>query len=92
MINFKTTTIIELHKKLVSGEITSADLVQQSKSIIAEKNPDINAIIEVFDDTFIPEKIIGSIPPKPPKVSGPITTTINPPPTNIKIHMRKIKL
>jgi hypothetical protein len=42
--------------------------------------------------TLIPEKIIGLIPPIPPNENGPITTTINPPPTNIKIHMTKIKL
>ncbi len=57
MINFKTTTITELHKKLISGEVSSSELVQQSKSAISEKNGDINAIIEVFDGTFIPEKI-----------------------------------
>jgi hypothetical protein len=42
--------------------------------------------------TLIPEKIIGLTPPILPKEIGPITTTINPPPINIKIHITKIKL
>ncbi|SVA81886.1 uncharacterized protein METZ01_LOCUS134740 [marine metagenome] len=42
--------------------------------------------------TLIPEKIIGSTPSILPRDNGPITTTISPPPTNIKIHMTKIKL
>jgi aspartyl-tRNA(Asn)/glutamyl-tRNA(Gln) amidotransferase subunit A len=57
MINFKKTTIKELHKKLVSGEVSSSDLVKYSKSIIAEKDGDINAIIEVFDNTFSPDVV-----------------------------------
>ena len=57
MINFKKTTIKELHEKLISKEITSAQLVEESKSIIAKKNGDINAIIEVFDDTVTPGNI-----------------------------------
>lgn len=57
MINFKETTIKELHKKLVNREVSSAELVKDSKDIIAEKNTDINAIIEVFDDTATPENI-----------------------------------
>ncbi len=57
MLDFKKTTIKELHKKLVSREIASAELVEQAKSVIADKNPNINAIIEVFDDIETPEHV-----------------------------------
>ncbi len=57
MIDFKKTTIEELHRKLISKEITSVELVTYSQSMIQEKNNDINAIIEVFDDIFTPKII-----------------------------------
>jgi len=40
--------------------------------------------------TLMPEVIIGST--SGVNVNGPINTTTNPPPINIKIHMTKIKL
>tara|TARA_B110000014_G_scaffold77543_1_gene53087 strand:+ start:67 stop:216 length:150 start_codon:yes stop_codon:yes gene_type:complete len=40
--------------------------------------------------TLTPEVIIGSI--SGANVNGPINTTTNPPPINIKTHMAKIKL
>lgn len=49
-MDFKTTTIKELHDDLLAKKITPAELLGHSKKMIQEKNPSINAIIEVFDD------------------------------------------
>ncbi len=67
MIDFKKITIRELHQKLLNGEISSADLVEQAQSVIAQKDGDINAMIEVFDEVTKPEtisegKILAGIP------------------------------
>lgn len=53
MIDFKTTTIAELHAKMISGETTPADLKIQSLAAIDSKNTDINAVIEVFEDAVV---------------------------------------
>ena len=48
-MDFRTTTLRELHEKLVSGEVTPGDLLDHSKSVIEDRNPTVNAFIEVFD-------------------------------------------
>ena len=53
MIDFRKITIKELHQKLVSGELSSVDLKKQSIDIINEKNNDLNAVIETFDDDIV---------------------------------------
>ncbi|MCA9351553.1 Asp-tRNA(Asn)/Glu-tRNA(Gln) amidotransferase subunit GatA [Patescibacteria group bacterium] len=57
-MDFRTTTLRELHEKLVSGEVTPGDLLDHSKSVIEDRNPTVNAFIEVFDgqDTNIDPK------------------------------------
>ena len=54
MIDFKQTTIKDLHEKIVNGELTVEELKQVCQSHIAEKNDDINALIEVYDEDFSP--------------------------------------
>ncbi len=49
MIDFKKTTISELHEKMVAGEISPKELFEMSQQKIAELNPEINAVIETFD-------------------------------------------
>ncbi len=49
MIDFKTTTISELHGKISAGEVTPKELFEMSQQKIAELNPEINAVIETFD-------------------------------------------
>lgn len=54
MIDFKTTTIKELRKKIIAGDITVADIKKTCEKNISEKNDDINALIEVYNDDFAP--------------------------------------
>ena len=56
-MDFRKTTIKELHEKLVNSEISSEDLVNHANKIISEKNDDLNAMIEVFDDIATPKTI-----------------------------------
>ncbi len=43
-------TIVEASKKLAAGEITSLELTQACLKNIADKNPELNAYLEVFAD------------------------------------------
>jgi aspartyl-tRNA(Asn)/glutamyl-tRNA(Gln) amidotransferase subunit A len=52
MINLTTLSIEEAHKALTSGDYTVAELCQAYLDVIAEKNPDINAYLEVYDDVL----------------------------------------
>ena len=62
-MDFRTTTLRELHEKLVSGEVTPGDLLDHSKSVIEDRNPTVNAFIEVFDgqdtniDPYLPASL-----------------------------------
>lgn len=64
MIDFKATTIKELHRKLESGEIPLEDISNQVSSSIAKKNDDVNALIEIFDNKpfFEAGNILSGIP------------------------------
>lgn len=56
-MDFRKTTIKELHKKLIDREVSPLGLLEHSHSIINEKNGDINALIEVFDNVKTTEVI-----------------------------------
>ncbi|HVY72682.1 MAG TPA: Asp-tRNA(Asn)/Glu-tRNA(Gln) amidotransferase subunit GatA [Candidatus Paceibacterota bacterium] len=43
-------TIVEASKKLAAGEITSVDLVRACIEVAKEKNPEIHAYLEIFED------------------------------------------
>ncbi len=49
-MNFKKTTIKQLHTDLVSGNITAKDLYDHSMSVIDERDTSVNSFIEVFTD------------------------------------------
>jgi aspartyl-tRNA(Asn)/glutamyl-tRNA(Gln) amidotransferase subunit A len=49
-MNFKETTIKQLHDDLVSKKVTVSDLISSSKKTIESRDDSINAFIEVFDD------------------------------------------
>jgi len=49
-IDLKNLTIKRAHKDLKSGIYTAVELAQAYADVIAEKNNDINAYLEVFDD------------------------------------------
>ena len=68
------------------NELNSDDMLNKLDSI------NIDLIVLAGFLLLIPEKIIGGIPVILSDENGPITTTISPPPINIKIHMAKIKL
>ena len=55
MINLKDITIQSAHESLKKGDFTVAELVDTYLDVIAQKNPDINAYVEVYDD--IPEQV-----------------------------------
>ncbi len=48
MINTKTLTIKEAHGKMKAGEFSAVDLCSACVKVIEEKNPELNAILEVF--------------------------------------------
>ena len=52
MINLKDLTIQKAHDALAQGEYSVADLCNAYLAVIKEKNPDINAYLEVFDDVM----------------------------------------
>jgi len=49
-VDIKKLTIEKAHDHLMSGDISSMDLVEAYKKSIEEKNKDVNAFLEVFDD------------------------------------------
>ncbi len=49
-INLKNLTIKSAHESLKKGEFTVQELCDAYLAVIAEKNPDINAYLEIFDD------------------------------------------
>jgi Asp-tRNA(Asn)/Glu-tRNA(Gln) amidotransferase A subunit family amidase len=50
MIDLKNLTIEKAHESMKSGQYSSRELTQAYLDVIAEKNKDIFAFIEVFDD------------------------------------------
>ncbi|MEI6280908.1 MAG: Asp-tRNA(Asn)/Glu-tRNA(Gln) amidotransferase subunit GatA [bacterium] len=52
MIDLKNLTIEKAHEDLKSGKYTCRDLAEAYMKVIKEKNPEINAYLEVFDDVF----------------------------------------
>ena len=50
MIDIKDLTIEKAHTALKAGEYTVRELCDAYLAVIKEKNPDINAYLEVFDD------------------------------------------
>lgn len=49
-INLSELTIKKAHKHLVHGDFTAPELADAYLETIAEKNPEINAYLEVYDD------------------------------------------
>ncbi len=52
MIDIKTLTIEKAHEALKRGDYTVAELCGVYLAVITEKNPDINAYLEVFSDVM----------------------------------------
>lgn len=52
MVDLKNLTIEKAHQSLLSGEFTCRELVQAYQKVISEKNPEINAYLEVYDDAL----------------------------------------
>lgn len=52
MIDLKILTIEKVHTSLLNGEYTVTDLVNEYLKVIKEKNPDINAYLEVYEDVM----------------------------------------
>jgi aspartyl-tRNA(Asn)/glutamyl-tRNA(Gln) amidotransferase subunit A len=53
MIDLKNLTIEKAHESMKSGQYSSRELTQAYLDVIAEKNKDIFAFIEVFDDALM---------------------------------------
>jgi aspartyl-tRNA(Asn)/glutamyl-tRNA(Gln) amidotransferase subunit A len=51
-INLKELTIRKAHEAMIRGDFTSVDLTKAYLEVIKEKNKDINAYLEVFDDVL----------------------------------------
>ncbi len=52
MIDLKNLTIEKAHESLKNGEYTCKELVEAYLKVIDEKNKNLNAYLEVFDDVF----------------------------------------
>ena len=52
MIDLNNLTIEKAHESLKAGEYTVAELAQAYLDVIKEKNPDLNAYLEVYDDVM----------------------------------------
>lgn len=52
MIDLKNLTIEKAHESLKQGEFTCRELVEAYLKVISEKNPEINAYLEVYDDAL----------------------------------------
>ncbi len=50
MIDTKTLTIKKAHESLLKGEYSVTELVAAHVAVIEEKNPELNAVLEVFTD------------------------------------------
>ena len=52
MINLKNLTIEKAHESLSKGEFTCKELVEEYLKVIKEKNPELNAYLEIYDDVL----------------------------------------
>ena len=52
MIDLKDLTIEKAHEKLSKGEFTCRELAEEYLKVIKEKNKDLNAYIEVYEDVL----------------------------------------
>ncbi len=52
MIDLKNLTIEDAHEQMLSGKFSPTDLARAYLDVIKEKNVDINAYIEVYDDVL----------------------------------------
>ena len=50
MIDIHNLTIRKAHNAMKRKEFSALDLVKQYHAVIAEKNPSIHALLEVFED------------------------------------------
>ena len=57
MIDLKNLTIEKVHEHYKNGDFTVTDLVNEYLKVIKEKNPEINAYLEVYDDVLEQAKI-----------------------------------
>ncbi len=57
MIDLSNLTIEKVHTALEKGEYTVTDLVKAYLKVIVDKNKDINAYIEIYDDVLIQSKV-----------------------------------
>jgi len=65
MIDFKKTSIREIHALLQEGKLSPEDLISHSKDKIAERNDELNVFIEVFNSPtveFNSQHILNAIP------------------------------
>jgi len=56
MIDLKNLTIEKAHESLKRGEYTVTDLVNEYLKVINEKNGEINAFLEIYDDVLLQAK------------------------------------
>ena len=52
MIDLKNLTIEKVHKSLKNGDFTCKELLEEYLKNIKEKNSELNAYIEIYDDVF----------------------------------------
>ncbi len=52
MIDLKTLTITKAHEHLTKGDFTAVDLAKAYLDVISEKNKEINAYLEVYNDVI----------------------------------------
>ena len=50
-------TIKELHEKLIAGDLSPQQLLDEAKNQVNKKDQEINAFIEVFEDQWVPETV-----------------------------------
>ena len=56
-IDLHNLTITNAHQAMLAGDFTPSELLENYLAIIAEKNPSLNALLEVFDDARAAAKI-----------------------------------
>src|SRR6185503_12568785 len=52
MIDLKNLTIEKAHQGFLSGEFTCRELAEEYLKVIKEKNQEINAYLEIYDDVL----------------------------------------
>ncbi len=57
MIDLKNLTIKKAHEHLIKGDFSAQDLANEYKKVIAQKNPEINAYLEVFADIDVQARV-----------------------------------